>query len=92
MKAPWRDKTGLAKWVAIFATTLGVATGLCALNPLGFAFAYAASGTNAFWGRVCRNVSDGIECGCAHCSLDSVDGARNPPAEAQVMRDAQLRK
>ena len=35
MKALWRDKTGLAKWIAIFATTLGVATGLCGLNFVG---------------------------------------------------------
>ena len=32
MKAPWAGKTGTARLVAIFATTLGIATGLCGIN------------------------------------------------------------
>lgn len=47
VKAPWRDKTGLAKWVAIFATTLGIATGLCGLNFIGVLFLVPLSGGNA---------------------------------------------
>ena len=38
MKGPWTDKTGLAKWVAIFSTSLGIATGLCGLNFVGVLF------------------------------------------------------
>jgi hypothetical protein len=32
MKAPWTNKTGLAKLLAIFATLLGVSFGLCGVN------------------------------------------------------------
>ena len=46
MKAPWRDKTGLAKWVAIFATLLGIATGLCGLNFVGVLFFVPFGGGN----------------------------------------------
>ena len=47
MKAPWQDKTGLAKWVAIFSTSLGVATGLCGLNFVGVMFLVPLGGGNA---------------------------------------------
>jgi len=36
MKAPWTDKTGLAKLVAILATTLLIALGLCGVNYATF--------------------------------------------------------
>lgn len=32
MKMPWHDKTGLSKLAAIFATTFGIALGLCGAN------------------------------------------------------------
>jgi hypothetical protein len=32
MKMPWHDQTGLTKLAAIFATTLGIALGLCGAN------------------------------------------------------------
>ena len=35
MPAPWTNKTGLARLIAISASTLGIATGLCGLNFVG---------------------------------------------------------
>jgi ABC-type antimicrobial peptide transport system permease subunit len=32
MEMPWANKTGIAKLVAIFATALGIAAGLCGAN------------------------------------------------------------
>jgi hypothetical protein len=32
MKTPWTNKTGTAKLVAIFSTSLGIAVGLCGIN------------------------------------------------------------
>jgi hypothetical protein len=35
MWKPWRDKTGRAKWISIFATLFSVSLGLCGLNFVG---------------------------------------------------------
>ena len=35
MKTPWANEIGLARLIAIFASALGIATGLCGLNFLG---------------------------------------------------------
>ena len=55
MKAPWSNKTGLSKWVAIFATTLGVATGLCGLNFMSFMLVGGSGGTSSKWDRFSEN-------------------------------------
>jgi len=36
MKAPWSNQTGLAKWIAMSATALGISLGLCGLNLASF--------------------------------------------------------
>jgi hypothetical protein len=36
MKAPWHDRTGLAKLLAIFLTALGVGLGLCGVTFVAF--------------------------------------------------------
>ncbi len=58
MKAPWRDKTGLAKWVAIFSTSLGIATGLCGLNFASFMLVGATGSGQAqpLFGHASENI------------------------------------
>ena len=58
MKAPWRDKTGLAKWVAIFSTSLGIATGLCGLNFASFMLVGATGSGRAqpLFGHASENI------------------------------------
>jgi hypothetical protein len=49
MKAPWTDKTGLIRAVAILCTVLTIATGLCGLNA---AFSWAGISSNTLLTQV----------------------------------------
>jgi len=47
LKKPWANRTGAAKFVAIFSTSLGIALGLCGLNFVGVLGVDSLSGSGS---------------------------------------------
>lgn len=61
MRAPWTNKTGLAKATAILATVLGISLGLCGVNYIAFVSHYDTLGNAAFqilvWAAWCETAA-----------------------------------
>lgn len=48
MEMPWKGTSGAAKFVAIFATSLGISVGLCGANFVAVITATSTGGTSAW--------------------------------------------
>jgi hypothetical protein len=51
MKMPFSNRRGIARWIAILASALGIQLGLCTITPLALTFVFSSSDSvSDFWG------------------------------------------